>query len=258
MTGWARLEFRKTAGDVISARPRQALGSRGNVEASAPRPRCLGGLGGSKEIKIPPVLHPLSHRGSECRWGWKVWHQIFERAAVGDSGRGTPHLRAGGRQLVYKASSPLPTPTPEYLASLGTRAGWPPLFLPLSSPGPGLCPALSLASWPLSIWPLLTHLALGKGQGLCKWGFGIPRTGCQRLEREHRAGLIRLSYIHTVPALRKGQECAVRAANPYSGLCARHGLCAFSVSTHLLFTATRACPTLLFYRLGDWGHREDK
>lgn len=100
---------------------------------------------------------------------WKVlngWCQAFEKVAVGDSAGGPSRQYGGGWHLAHEASSPLPTPTPEYLASLGTGAGWPPLFLSLPSPGPGLCHAFSLASWPLTIWPLLIHLARGKSQGL--------------------------------------------------------------------------------------------
>lgn len=52
---------------MMSARPKQALGSRGSVEASVPS--CPEGLGGSKGIRSPLVLHPLSHRGSGMQVG---------------------------------------------------------------------------------------------------------------------------------------------------------------------------------------------
>lgn len=152
----------------MSARPRQAPGSRGEHRGLSPQLSWrLWWLQGDWKPPSSPSLEPqgLWNAGG-CGGSRMAGTRPSRELQWGDSAGGPSCQRTGGWHSVHKASSPLPTPTPEYLASLGTRAGWPPLFLPLPSPGPGLCRAFSLASWPVTIWPLHIHLARGRGHDL--------------------------------------------------------------------------------------------
>lgn len=173
MTGWARLEFRKTAGKVgkTQAGPGQQGWGRG---ASRPQPPAV-----LEDLVAPggleaPQFSILEYRGSGMQVGVEGLEWLPLGLQGGCRGRGRAVLEAPlastlvAGTLYKKQHLACPPPHPRVLFSLLWGLG---LVDPLSFslyplPSPGFAMAFSLAFWPLTIWFLLLHPSPGKGHGL--------------------------------------------------------------------------------------------
>lgn len=128
----------------MSAGPRQAQGSRGGAGASRLKPSAdLEDFVAPRGLEAPQfsILEPqgLWNAGG-CGGSWMAGSRPSRGLRWG-GGAGGPRastLVAGA--LCMKQHLSLPQPPPQSIwPSLGTGASWPTLFLPLPSPGPGLC-----------------------------------------------------------------------------------------------------------------------